>query len=194
MVAVAAPLIIPIVFGDGWAQSGQVAQILALAGILVVGATLDHGLFYGLGKPGRWFVYARHHRRVHRRHHGDHRAVGAGGRRLRLPRSSPLVATVSRWFLVARLLEASPRTLAGPFGFLAAAVLAGGGAGWVVLVLSTRLHPIVRIALIGLAVLLTHIVVVRLLARSVIDELASYLPRFRRANRIRILPKPKERS
>ena len=58
IVAVAAPLIVPIIFGKGWTESVQVAQVLALAGTLSVAAWLDHGLMYALGKPGTWFVYA----------------------------------------------------------------------------------------------------------------------------------------
>ncbi|MDJ0323731.1 lipopolysaccharide biosynthesis protein [Cryobacterium sp. PH31-AA6] len=193
VVAVAAPLIIPIVFGDGWADSGRVAQILALAGIMVVGATLDHGLFYGLGKPGRWFVYALII---------DACTVGTTAVMVQWGLDAIAwgflviagIATVIRWFLVAKLLQASPRTLAGPFGLLAALALTGGGTGWVVLVLSTSLPPMVRIALIGLAVTVVSIVVIRLLARQIIVEVAGLLPRFNRAIRVRIASAPKEQA
>ena len=200
VVALAAPLIIPIVFGDGWAESGRVAQILALAGIMVVGATLDHGLFYGLGQPGRWFVYALII---------DVCTVATTAIMVRWGLDAIAwgflvvagLATTSRWCLVAKLLRASPRTLSGPFGFLAAAVCAAGLAGWAVLMLTADLPPLVRIILIGVAVLFVHLVVVRLLARQVIAELSGYLPRIRadllaslRVNRTRVLPTPKERS
>ncbi len=193
VVAVAAPLIIPIVFGDGWADSGRVAQILALAGIMVVGATLDHGLFYGLGKPGRWFVYALII---------DACTVGTTAVMVQWGLDAIAwgflviagIATVIRWFLVAKLLQASARTLAGPFGLLAALALTGGGTGWVVLVLSTSLPPMVRIALIGLAVTVVSIVVIRLLARQIIVEVAGLLPRFNRAIRVRIASAPKEQA
>lgn len=190
LVAVAAPLIIPILFGDGWDQSARVAQVLALAGLMVVGATLDHGLFYGTGKPGRWFVYAVlidaltvTVTAVTARWGLEAIAFGFLG--------VAIVATVSRWFLVARLLHSSPRALAGPFGFLAAAVVSGGGAGWAVLQLSAGLHPIVQIALAGVAVLLAYLIAVRLFARQVLGELAAYLPL---PTRIRFTPKVKEQS
>jgi hypothetical protein len=105
-----------------------------------------------------------------------------------------ILATVSRWFLVAKLLQTSPKTVAGPFGFLTAAALTAGGAGWAVLLVSTDLAPIVRLALIGLTVLVVHLAVVRLFARQVLDDLAGYLPRFRWATRVRIPSTPKERS
>lgn len=188
LVAVAAPLIIPIVFGDGWSQSARVAQILALAGVMVVGATLDNGLFYGFGKPGRWFSYALivdvvtvTTTAITARWGLEAVAYGflvvAG------------LATVSRWFLVAKLLQASPWKLAGPFGFLAAAVAAGGGAGWATLVVSGGLPPIIRIAAIGLAVLMACLVVALLLARPVIDDLSKYLFRFGWAHRMPFPPK-----
>lgn len=188
LVAVAAPLIIPIVFGDGWTQSGRVAQILALAGVMVVGATLDNGLFYGLGKPGRWFTYALI---------VDVVTVATTAITVQWGLEAVAygflgvagLATVSRWFLVAKLLQESPRKLAGPSGFLAAAVVAGGGTGWATLAVSEGLHPLVRIAVIGLAVLLACLAVALLLARPVIDDISTYLFRFGWTNRIRVLPR-----
>ena len=197
LVAVAAPLIIPIVFGDGWGRSAIVTQVLAIAGLMVVGATLDHGLFYGLGKPGQWFVYAVVI-------DACTVAVTATTAQWGLEAVAfgflavAALATASRWFLVARLLQASPRALAGPFGFLATAVVCGGAAGWAVLALSTGVHPVARIALIGLAVLLVYLGVVRLVARQVFRELADYLPRIGRPHRTTISPEsrsmPKEHS
>ena len=200
LLAVAAPLIIPIVFGNGWDKSARVAQILALAGIMVVGATLDQGLFYGVGKPGQWFVYAVvidtctvAVTAITAQWGLEAVAYGFLG--------VATFATAIRWFLAAKLLRASPRALVGPFGFLMAAVLAGGGAGLVVLVVSSDLQPIIRIALTGLAVLLAYVVVVRLLARQVINELANYLPRvaalatrFHPLQKFHTASKPKERS
>lgn len=176
LVAVTAPLIIPIIFGEGWEASARVAQILALAGLLVVGATLDHGLFYGLGKPGQWFLYALFI---------DTCTVAATALTAQWGLEAvaygflavAVLATATRWFLVARLLRASPLTLAGPFGFLTAAVVGGGAAGMLVLSFTDGMHPIVRIALSGLAILAAYLVVVRLFARQVFTEFATYLPR-----------------
>ena len=209
LLAVAAPLIIPIVFGNGWDKSVRVAQILALAGIMVVGATLDQGLFYGVGKPGQWFVYAVvidtctvAVTAITAQWGLEAVAYGFLGV---ATFATAISAGISGWrpcsFLAAKLLRASPRALVGPFGFLMAAVLAGGGAGLVVLVVSSDLQPIIRIALTGLAVLLAYVVVVRLLARQVIDEVANYLPRvaalatrFHPLQKFHTASKPKERS
>nr|BFF09379.1 hypothetical protein GCM10025699_06820 [Microbacterium flavescens] len=57
-VAVTAPVLVPLLFGPQWTQSIGVTQALAIAAVFAVGAMLDHGLFYGLGRPGRWLAYA----------------------------------------------------------------------------------------------------------------------------------------
>lgn len=175
LLAVAAPLILPLVFGDGWEESVPVARILAFAGILVVGATLDHGLFYGLGRPGRWFGYALA---------VDVLTVATTALTVRWGLVGvatgflvvAAVATASRWFLVARLLHARPWDLAGPFGFLAVAVPVGAGTGWLVMTATAGLPPIVRVGLIGLAILLAYGAVTLLLAHRVVTDIARYLP------------------
>ncbi|WP_116950088.1 lipopolysaccharide biosynthesis protein [Jiangella endophytica] len=175
LLAVGAPLILPLVFGDGWEESVPVAQILALAGIMVVGATLDHGLFYGLGRPGRWFGYALAI---------DILTVATTALTVRWGLVGvatgflvvAAVATASRWFLVARLLRTRPWTLAGPFGFLAAAVPVGAAVGWIVMTATAWLPPIVGVALTGLAILVAYAGATAVLAPSVITDIAGYLP------------------
>jgi O-antigen/teichoic acid export membrane protein len=177
LLAVGAPLIIPIVFGTGWDDSFRVAQFLALAGTVVVGATLDHGLFYGLGRPGRWFFYALA---------VDVLTVAVTA----LAVSAGLVAvaagflvvavvaTLGRWFLVAGLIRTPVRTFARPFLFLVVTVLASGAAGLGVVAITSALPDLVRILLAGLAVLVAHTAVTWLLVRPVLGDLAGYLSRF----------------
>lgn len=176
LLAVAGPLIIPIVFGPGWEESFRVAQFLALAGTVVVGATLDHGLFYGLGRPGRWFFYALvvdiltvavtalavHSGLV---------AVAVGFLIV------AVIATIGRWFLVAGLIRTPVRSFARPFVFLMATVLVSGAAGLGVVAVTGALPDIIRIILAGLAVLSAHAAVAWLLVRPVFGDLAAYLPR-----------------
>lgn len=182
LLAVAAPLIIPIVFGPGWEESFRVAQFLALAGTVVVGATLDHGLFYGLGKPGRWFFYALA---------VDVITVGVTA----LAVSSGLVAvaigflivaivaTIGRWFLVAGLIRTPVRRLAGPFLFLMTTVVASGAAGLGVMMLTAGWWDIVRIVVVGLTVLAVHAGVVAVLARPAFHDLRGYAARLSRRGR-----------
>ena len=58
MLLVGAPVIVPLLYGDGWDQSIVLVQVLSVAAVLVIGAVLDHGLFYGVGRPGAWLAYA----------------------------------------------------------------------------------------------------------------------------------------
>lgn len=169
LVAVAAPLIIPILFGNGWSDSFQVAQVLAIAATLTVGAALDHGLFYGVGRPGLWFVYALI---------VDTLTVATTAVAVQwglVPVALgflgvALLSTIARWFLVARLASTRGRVVAAPFGFLLTAVSLSGLAGWGVVALTSALPPLLSVILAGIAVAVVHFAVVWVLAHQVIDE------------------------
>ncbi|WP_448263406.1 lipopolysaccharide biosynthesis protein [Microbacterium aurum] len=193
VIAVTAPLVVPIVFGDGWEQSYTVARILALGGVLTVGAALDHGLFYGLGKPGTWFVYA---------------LVIDGltlGTTFFLASQGLvaiawgflgvcIVATVSRWFLTGRLLETSAWTVAGPFGYLAVAVILSGGAGWLTLTLTATWPPVLSVILVGAVVSVLHLAVTRLMAPDVLTEGFAMLARSKVGARLPFVRGARERA
>lgn len=178
LLAVTAPLVVPIVFGRGWDQSYPVAQILALAGILSVGAWLDHGLFYGMGRPGTWFVYALI---IDGITFGTTAVVARFG----LVAIAwgflgvCVVATVSRWFLTARVLHTRVRAVAGPFVFVAVAVVGSGAAGWGVRLLTGALPSWVALLMIAGAVLTVHLLATRLLAPRVLPEALALLGRSR---------------
>lgn len=169
VLAVAAPLILPIVFGDGWEPSYQVAQILALAGTLSVGAWLDHGLFYGVGKPGVWFAYAL-----------VIDGITLGATVLLAPwglvaiawgfLAVCVVATISRWFLTAHVLHARPREVAGPFGYLIVAVGTSAAAGWAVVTVAGALPVWLCLILTAISVAVVHLVVTRVVSPGVIPD------------------------
>lgn len=182
-VAVAAPLVIPILFGNGWQHSFQTAQVLALAATLTVGAALDHGLFYGVGRPGRWFVYAvvvdaATVAMTAMTARWGILAVAAGFLVV------ALVSTVARWFLVGGILKAQARTVAGPFLFLLVATVCSGLAGWGVLLLSQELPALWSVVFAGAAVIGIHLVVMRLMARPALDEAWGILRRSRPGRRL----------
>lgn len=177
LVAVAAPLLIPIIFGPGWDESFRVAQFLALAGTVVVGATLDHGLHYGLGVPGRWFVYAVAI---------DFVTVAATAIAVRWGLVEvaigflvvAIMATLVRQLLVARLLRAPQRRLVVPLLFLVATVIVSGGTGLGAMAVTASWPSIIRIVVVGLVVLSAHLVVARVIVRPVYADLSGYLSRF----------------
>lgn len=182
LLAVASPIVIPIVFGQGWEKSFQVAQFLALAGTVVVGATLDNGLFYGLGRPGRWFVYAVV---------VDAMTVVVTAIAVQMGLVAVAIgflmvavaATAGRWILVARALRTPIRTAARPFLFLVCTVLLSGSAGVGVMTVTVGGPALVRIVLVGLTILIVHAGVAWLLARPVYGDLRVLLSRFPRRGR-----------
>lgn len=175
-VAVAAALIMPILFGGGWEQAYPVAQILALAGTLTVGAWLDHGLFYGIGKPGVWFIYA---------------LIIDGLTVATTAILAPfgltavawgflgvcIVATVSRWFVTARALQTRVRVVAGPFLFVVVAVGVSGGIGWGVITATAAWPDLLRIFVVGVSVVVVHLLVARFIAPQVIPESLAMIAR-----------------
>lgn len=193
IVAVTAPLMIPIVFGDGWERSYQVAQVLALAGTLSVGAWLDHGLFYGLGRPGAWFVYAlvidalTFATTVFAVRWGLV-AVAIGFL------SVATVATIVRWFLVARALETTPRLIAGPFVYLVTVVGCMGAAGWGGMLWTAALPPWLSLVLIVLMMLAVHVGITLLMARPAIREALRIASRFGIGSRLPFLARMREQS
>ncbi|MFB7891637.1 lipopolysaccharide biosynthesis protein [Microbacterium sp. NPDC056044] len=172
IVAVGAPLLVPILFGDGWEQSVPVAQVLALAGTLSVAAWLDHGLFYGIGKPGTWFVYALITDAVTllttivtARWGLVAIAWGFLG--------VAVCATVARWFLVRRVLRARLGSIVRPAGYLIVVVAVSGAGGWGVLLLTAALPTILSLGLVAATVAVLHFAVSLLLARSALVDAAA---------------------
>jgi len=193
VVAVAAPLMIPILFGDGWEQSYQVAQVLALAGTLSVGAWLDHGLFYGLGRPGAWFVYAlvidvlTFATTVFTVRWGLV-AVAVGFLCV------AVIATSVRWFLVARALQTTPRAIAGPFVYLITVVGCMGAVGWAAQLWTAALPDWLALIMIVFVMLLVHVGITLLMARPAIREALRIVSRFPIGSRVPFLARMREQQ
>lgn len=174
VVAVAGPVLVPLLFGREWGPSIPVAQALAVAAILTLGAMLDHGLFYGVGRPGRWLAYAVVI---------DLLTVGTTAVAVRWGLSGialgfigvAIVATVVRWRLVGRLLGLPVPAVARPFGGVAVCVAFSALAGALVAYLTGHQPVLVELALTGLAIGVVHVAAVRIVmpatARAVVDLL-----------------------
>jgi O-antigen/teichoic acid export membrane protein len=163
VIVVTAPGLLPRLFGEAWHDSVVPAQALAVAGIITIGAMLDHGLFYGLGRPGRWLVYA---------FGVDATSVGITAVAVHWGIAGVAVgfvvlasgATAVRWVLVARMVGLSVPSVARPFvrvmvpslatialGAFAFGALAGDRAGWGALVAALVLTGGVNLLLLRLA-------------------------------------------
>jgi O-antigen/teichoic acid export membrane protein len=169
-VLVLAPVAVPLIFGDQWTASVGAVQGLAAAALVGLAATLDHGLFYGLGRPGRWLAYA------------------VVAEVLTLAATLAFVAqgiaavawaaagvtalcTVARWFLVARLLSVPTRRVAGvtvtPLVVVAVSLAVGQG----VFALTAGVPSIVRMLAVAVMLVLAHLGAVRLLLPATSAEL-----------------------
>jgi O-antigen/teichoic acid export membrane protein len=183
IVAVAAPLIVPIVFGSGWSESVPVAQVLALAGTLSVAAWLDHGLFYALGRPGTWFIYAVitdaltfTTTLVTARWGLVAIACGFLG--------VATVATFARWFLIRAVLGIDLHTIIRPFLYLVAVVAGAGASGWVGIMLTAQLPALVALIMVAALVSVVHVVISLFLARPAVAEAAAIVANNRIGARI----------
>ena len=175
VIVVGAPLVVPLLFGRGWDRSVPVAQALAVAAILTLGAMLDHGLYCGVGKPGRWLAYSVFVE-------GLSLAVTA----LAAPRGLPwvamgfilvaLAATVARWMLVGRLIDVRVRTLAGIFLTACVAVAGSAGAGLLVRNLTDGWAPIWSLAAVAVTIGLVHVGIVRVVSPGVYRSVVSLVP------------------
>ncbi|WP_169583072.1 MULTISPECIES: lipopolysaccharide biosynthesis protein [Microbacterium] len=169
-ILVSAPVLVPFLFGPQWSSSVAASQALAVAAMFTVAATLDHGLCYGLGRPGTWLAYAVGVdaltilvTALTVSHGIDAVALGFVG--------VAAVATVARCILVSRLLGAPLWSIARRI-LAALAVMAGSAlVGWVVLNLVGEWPPIASLALVGAVVLVAHVALSRWLMSAALLDL-----------------------
>jgi len=177
LVVVLAPVLVPLMFGDEWTRSAIPSRALAIAGIITLGAMLDHGLFYGLSRPGTWLVYSIV---------VDSATVGMTAFTVRWGLVGVAVgfvvvaaaATFARWLLVATLLGVPSAAVASPFrrvmlptaltmifGVFAMEFVSGRTDGRLVVLVS-----------VGVLTGLMEVVLLRLLAGTVVRDALSLLP------------------
>lgn len=175
LIVVTAPVSIPLLFGDAWRASVLPAQALAVAGIITLGAMLDHGLFYGLGRPGAWLAYAVV---------VDATTVATTAVAVRWGLAGVAVgfvgvaiaATAARWVLVGRLLELPVRTMARPFLTVMVPTAAAMVLGSLTLGLVTPLGPLTALVISGLVTVVVDLVLLRLFAAGIIRDALGVLP------------------
>jgi O-antigen/teichoic acid export membrane protein len=175
LVVVTAPVLIPLLVGEAWQASVVPTQALAVAGIVTLGAMLDHGLFYGLGRPGTWLAYA-----------VVVDALTVGTTAVAVHWGLPGVAvgfvgvavsaTIARWVLVGRLLGLPLASMARPFVSVMIAAAASIVAGSLTLdaVLGTR--PVVALVVSASVTLAVDLVLLRVVAGDILRDALSLLP------------------
>jgi O-antigen/teichoic acid export membrane protein len=174
LIVVTAPELIPLLFGTQWTSSVRPVQALALAGIITLGAMLDHGLFYGLGRPGTWLSYAVV---------VDGATVATTVVAVRWGLIGvavgfvlvALLATVARWLLVSRTLGWGFGEVARPFFRVAPITALSMVAGGVALeALADR--PLAGMLVAGVVTVGVYGVLLRLLARGIVSDALGILP------------------
>ena len=175
-IVVTAPALVPLLFGPEWGEAAAPAQALAIAGILTLGAMVDHGLFYGLGRPGTWLAYAVVVDAVT----VATTAVAVRGGLVGVAVGFvgvALLATVTRWVLVSRLLGVGLRAVARPFGQVLAPVVGAVVAGSVVVWgLGPDSSALVRVVSGGTVVAVAYVLLLRLLAAGPLRDTVSIVP------------------
>jgi O-antigen/teichoic acid export membrane protein len=174
LLVVTAPELIPLLFGHEWSASVRPAQALAVAGIITLGAMLDHGLFYGLGRPGTWLGYAVV---------VDGATVATTAVAVRWGLVGVAVgfvivaflATVARWLLVSRMLGWGFREVAGPF-FSVAPITAVSMLLGAATLAAVPGRPLVGMALAGVVTVGAYVALLRVLAPRIINDALGILP------------------
>ncbi|MEZ0447895.1 lipopolysaccharide biosynthesis protein [Cellulomonas sp. ICMP 17802] len=173
-VAVAAPVVLPLLFGPQWDPAVAVTRGLAVAGVLTLGAMVDQSLFYALGRPGVWFGYAIVTEVV---------TVGATAVAVHSGLTAvawafvgvALAATIARWALVSRHVGIAAPALARQFGSVVVCAGASSAAGW--LALQVTPGPlVVQCAVVGLVMVTVQILLVRLVATPVYRDALELAP------------------
>lgn len=174
-IAVSSPVLVPFLFGSEWTLSSLVAQPLAVAAALSFGANIDHGLHNGVGHPGRWLLFT----------------VGIYGLSaalmlLAVPGGAVLVAmaymmtalveTMGRWLVVGRLLGQSWWLTGRPALAVLPAAATSALAGFGAMKLVSGTHGLVALAVTGLIVVATHLVVLRLLTPGLWRDISILIP------------------
>jgi O-antigen/teichoic acid export membrane protein len=194
IVLVGAPWAVPLLFGDQWSASVRPAQALAIAAIFTLGAVLDNGLFYGLGRPGTWLIYALV---------VDGLTVAATAIAVHFGLDAVALsfiavaagATMIRWVLVSRLLSTRILLIVTPFFICLVPAIISAGAGFAVSAAVGEWPPILALAAIGGVVMLVQLAAVRLLLPKLFASTLTLVRRSRRGDAQPIeIPQPNENA
>ncbi|KRE43941.1 oligosaccharide flippase family protein [Knoellia sp. Soil729] len=176
VIVVTAPVLVPLLFGEQWRQSVAPSQALAVAGIITLGAMVDHGLFYGLSRPGAWLAYAVV---------VDAVTVGTTVVAVRWGLLGVAVgfvvvavlATAARWLLVARLIGAPVASVARPFAVVLAPTALCLAAGLLAMTaLDGVSSAVVQVLVGGLVTGVAYLAVLRLVGAHIVRNTLGILP------------------
>ncbi|MGN6751990.1 MAG: lipopolysaccharide biosynthesis protein [Intrasporangium sp.] len=174
LIVVTAPELVPLIFGQQWRGSVAPTQALAIAGIITLGAMLDHGLFYGLGRPGTWLSYSVII---------DFATVATTALAVRWGLGGvatgfvfvAFLATVARWLLVSRLLGWAVRDVARPFLTVSVPTVVTLVVGNIVMAVVPA-PPVARLLLAAVVTVVVDVLALRVVAVGVMRDALGLLP------------------
>lgn len=175
LIVVTAPVSIPLLFGSRWGGSVVPAQALAVAGIITLGAMLDHGLFYGLGRPGAWLAYAVAVDAATVATTAVAVRWGLGGVAVGFV-GVAFAATAVRWVLVGRLLTLPLRRMARPFLTVLVPTVAAMAVGILVLSAVGPAGRFVALGVVSMVTVVVDVVLLRLVAVGIMRDGLGVLP------------------
>lgn len=175
LAAVGGAVIIPVVFGSGWEPSVIPFQILAVAGIFSLGAALDHGVLYGVGRPGLWFTYSVV---------TDAVTLATTVVLVRFGLSAialgfvavAVLATMGRWLLLRRIIGVPARTIARPLLITSLTVLPAAAVGTGIMMLTADYPRLIALGVAGLGLFLSYAVIVRATSPEILRTILRVLP------------------
>lgn len=180
LIVVSAPVLVPLLFGQEWGLSAQLAPPLAIAATLSFGTAIDRGLLDGVGRPGRWMAFTT-----------AICALSVTAIALAVPSGLLVIAVVyaavstvellGRWALLGHFLEAGFLPTARPWLMVLPAALASGLAGSATMWVLRGAPDLVTLAATGLVVLAVHLLVTRFVTPATWTEMLSLVPGRRRA-------------
>jgi O-antigen/teichoic acid export membrane protein len=170
VILVTAPVLVPFLFGTQWAPAAGIASALAAAAIFTVTATLDHGLFLGAGRPGRWLAYAVVIDALTLATTAVlvwHGVLAVAGGFVAVA----AVATGIRSVLVARLLGAPLWSVLRRTCAALSSMAISAACGWLVLLALSAWEPVAALIVVGVVVVAVHLVVARLVLPGALRDL-----------------------
>lgn len=175
LAAVGSAPVIDLLFGSAWGGSVAPAQALAVAAVFTLGAVVDHGFFYGTGRPGAWLLYA-----------AVTDAVTLLVTFLAAPHGLAAVtwgfagvaatATAVRILLLSRILTTPRWTVARPLLAALAPSAVSIGAGWLVMSAIPSGHPLLVVVSGVVVIGLTHVLALRFLAPQTLRAALDLMP------------------
>lgn len=175
-VAVGAPLLVPLLFGEGKRTSAEIVPAVVAIVLLNVSWAIDQGLYLGTGRPLRWFLTVTVCAVFGLSALGVAASFGLAIL-LTIWVAVSAAEAVARWFVVAPVVKAGIWQVARPqLGVLVPSAFAVGAGILSMHLLTGVVVDLITLVITGLVVLAMYLLATRLLRPAVFADTVSVLP------------------